>query len=172
MFAKVVNLPVLASLHALRTPAAAEEYLEGHGHSCGGCRACCTTHRTVSPAWEACPHECAGGCAVYATRPAECRSYACLYRSGALVGDERRRPDNLGLIFEAGRSAGVGDYLVAWEVAAGSAGWPQADWLVRQLARQCLVVLQPWAGGPPVIHGPEHQATAWLSENGLSLQCA
>jgi len=62
--------------------------------SCGTCSLCCKLlgiKEIAKPAAQWCPH-ClpgSGGCSIYATRPAECRSFECMWLSSPL-GDEWR----------------------------------------------------------------------------------
>jgi Fe-S-cluster containining protein len=45
-----------------------------------------------------CSHQCASGCGEYESRPVGCRHYTCAWIDG--WGDDRDRPDRLGLLFE------------------------------------------------------------------------
>jgi hypothetical protein len=70
--------------------------------SCGGCTACCTALGVVElkkKMWVRCDEECTSGCSIYDNRPQSCRDFTCLWLTGNIEGDERRRPDQLGLIF-------------------------------------------------------------------------
>jgi hypothetical protein len=93
------------------------------------------------PAGQRCQHECASGCAIYENRPAECRNYNCLWRLGFLKGDERRRPDNIGVIFDL-RSDNV---VAAWETRPGAMDEPNADWLLRRMGEQVNLVVHRYA---------------------------
>jgi hypothetical protein len=160
---RLINLPVLAEVEEY---ASAEAWLESHGPRCGPCRACCTVksvREALTSTYEPCRHECAGGCAIYAERPGPCREYACLWRSGILAGDERRRPDNLGLIIEAGGDEGHRgpSFLLAWEVWPGAAGGPAADWLLRQLTREGLVLVRLHGGGRAYMLGHPELMALW-----------
>lgn len=69
---------------------------------CGDCTVCCTilgVNEIGKLPQETCEHVCADKCAIYENRPHSCREFECLWLSGAIPGDERRRPDNLGLMF-------------------------------------------------------------------------
>ena len=63
------------------------------GRSCGECSMCCKVlgiEALNKPIGTWCPH-CApgrGGCTVYETRPAECRSYECQWLIDKELGDE------------------------------------------------------------------------------------
>lgn len=82
---------------------------------CGTCSACCfllTIPSMKKEAGEPCPQQGAThlagkvavrsehgtGCFIYANRPDECRSYACLWLKGH--GREEMRPDRCGVIFD------------------------------------------------------------------------
>ena len=114
--------------------------------ACGSCTACCTVKRIVElalPQWTRCPHECAAGCNVYAARPPTCRAYNCSWLLGDIPGDERQRPDRLGLIFDVVDEGCGAQSLVAWEV------WPGASYdrgparLLAALRQQATVTLIP-----------------------------
>lgn len=74
---------------------------------CDGCAACCTVIGVKE--LEKAPYEpCSkarkgglGGCVEYATRPAGCRSYECLYSMGFLAVSER--PDRIGILVDAAK---------------------------------------------------------------------
>jgi hypothetical protein len=70
--------------------------------SCGTCTACCsifTIEATNSPAYRWCEHCTPGvGCAVYTDRPAECRNFFCLWRTG--FGTDDDRPDRHGVVID------------------------------------------------------------------------
>jgi hypothetical protein len=89
------------------------------GRACGGCTACCTVFGVAEIAkgpYEACAHA-VGGCAIYASRPAACRGYYCLWLAG--VGRNMERPDRAGYVLDEG----IGDdgpVLVAHEVRPGA----------------------------------------------------
>jgi len=71
------------------------------GRQCGSCTACCTTHAVYDlrkPGNVTCQHSTGTGCAIYETRPSECRDFDCGWLSGWIEG-EQRRPDKLGLVF-------------------------------------------------------------------------
>lgn len=79
---------------------AMEAIAEVSGRSCGDCGECCT----VFPIWEAgkpgmsaCEHSCRG-CAIYESRPSECRMFTCFWLLGMFR--ERDRPDRSHLVFD------------------------------------------------------------------------
>jgi hypothetical protein len=102
--------------------------------SCGGCTACCTVmpvSEINKPGDTPCQHLCAGGCAIYESRPSACRGWRCAWLEGLIPGDERRRPDKCGLIFAWFGWDNTKAFLVALEVWPGAAQ-EQAP-LLRQL---------------------------------------
>jgi len=105
---------------------------------CGDCRACCTVvgvPEIDKANFQPCKHECGTGCSIYPERPGSCRNYFCGWKWGMIEGDERRRPDNLGVIFDfqAFPAPGV---LRAWEVRPGAASEPPARYLMQKLERK------------------------------------
>ena len=94
------------------------------GRECGDCTACCTVLAIVElqkPQRRACDHLCRSGCGIYATRPASCREFHCLWLRGALDADEALRPDRLGVMFDYFVVASSGEsHLIAIEL------WPGA----------------------------------------------
>lgn len=84
-----------------------ERKAETRDHSfrrCDECTACCTVMavheigKFSKPKYTPCKHEC-DGCKIYDHRPEPCRSYECLWLSGA-IRDEFARPDRCGIIFD------------------------------------------------------------------------
>lgn len=78
------------------------------GRECGACFACCEVSAIVDPglvkpAYTLCPHH-RGGCTVYETRFAICRSFHCLWRRLETLNDAAR-PDQLGVLFAFQREA-------------------------------------------------------------------
>ncbi len=73
---------------------------------CGACQACCHTLKILdppSPAGVDCIHQCAAGCSVYSTRPADCEGWSCDWLDGQGEdepwGTDAQRPDKVGLVF-------------------------------------------------------------------------
>lgn len=108
--------------------------------SCGPCTACCVLPRIPDlgklgyrPCKYLYPTD-AGGCGCYTTRPDVCREYQCLWRMGRLVGDERRRPDRLGLMVGVDQ---IDDRVVVevWELWEGAAREYPGRVVVEALAR-------------------------------------
>ncbi len=115
--------------------------------TCGPCTACCTTHAVYEirkPAGQQCRHTCDQGCAIYADRPESCRTFECLWLMGRVIeGDERRRPDRLGLVFGvgvSGRKARIIQCHEVWASAAdsGTPGRYYLDKLSREFAVQLV----------------------------------
>jgi hypothetical protein len=119
---------------------------------CGECQACCTVvgiKELNKPAFQRCGHQCESGCDIYEDRPETCRGYYCLWAAGLLEGDERRRPDRLGVIFDfrpldnSERVATGKDLAIqAWEVWPGALA--DSDWLLRRIAdRYPVLTVKP-----------------------------
>lgn len=76
--------------------------------SCGSCTACCDVigvEEIHKPEFTPCKHLCGTGCKVYQNRPQQCRNYMCGYKALWTPNDEKWRPDNLGVIFDAHKQA-------------------------------------------------------------------
>lgn len=102
--------------------------------SCGECRACCTVlgvRELEKPNYQRCDHECAKGCAIYASRPQTCRDYYCMWAQGLIEGDERRRPDKLGVVFDLNVTLD-GSFVRAWEVWPGARQNSAAHYLLEK----------------------------------------
>lgn len=111
-----------------------------NGRTCGDCTACCrvkSVRELGKPSQTACRHLCQGGCASYASRPASCREYACLWRQGLIEGDERRRPDRLGVLIDYEPFARIPGTvrLVVWEVVPGAAESEKVRYVVDKLLK-------------------------------------
>lgn len=108
--------------------------------SCGPCTACCTLPRIKpeedfpqgKPGYTKCEHLCESGCSKYDDRPALCRDYQCLWRAGIVLGDERERPDRLGLMLTLDGSE---DKIVfdVWELWDGAAENNPGRWFIERL---------------------------------------
>ena len=84
------------------------------GRDCGACTVCCTVPTIDQPgiqkrAGATCRH-CAGGCAIYETRPEVCRNFFCAWRRMEIFGDEWR-PDKSGVFSEL--ETDIPDYLMS-----------------------------------------------------------
>ena len=106
--------------------------------SCGECTACCTVlavDELRKPMRWACDHIHCAGCRIYDTRPQSCREFNCLWLLGEIPGDERARPDRLGVIFDGYQRAGSNESrFVALEIWDGAFAEPAAAALIDQLA--------------------------------------
>lgn len=110
------------------------------GRTCGECTACCTIKAVPElgkPTQAACTHLCRAQCAIYASRPASCRDYACFWRQGLIDGDERRRPDHLGVIIDHEPFALVPGAvrLVVWEIEPGAMKSEKVRFVVEKLLK-------------------------------------
>lgn len=108
------------------------------GRSCGDCTACCTVksvRELGKPSQVACRHVCASGCRIYGQRPTSCREYACFWRQGLIDGDERRRPDQLGVMIDCEPFSRIPGKvrLVIWEVVPGAAKSEKVRYVVDKL---------------------------------------
>jgi len=114
--------------------------------SCGECRACCTVFGVSElgkPYYRPCPHLTENGCGIYECRPASCRGFYCLWLDGVVPGDERWRPDNLGVIFGLSRRAtleGPLVYLEVWEVTEGVMATDRVRYLAHKLDHDLGVI--------------------------------
>lgn len=126
------------------------------GRSCGDCTACCSVksvRELGKPSQTACRHLCQNGCAIYEARPTSCREYACLWRQGLIEGDERRRPDNLGVLIDYEPFARMPGTvrLVVWEMVPGAAHSQKVQYVINKLLatyRQIKAVAYCAAGQP------------------------
>lgn len=110
--------------------------------SCGPCTACCTVI-AVEPLgkepYTPCNHLCTEGCSIYDRKPSVCSTWECAWKSGWIDGDERRRPDQLGVIFEFHGSSGH-SFLWAYEVWPNAFDSPQARYLLQRLEKKEILV--------------------------------
>jgi hypothetical protein len=106
--------------------------------NCGGCTACCTVlavDELRKPMRWACQHLACNGCRIYEARPKGCREFDCLWLRGEIAGNESRRPDRLGIIFDSFRNAATNDpRFVAFEVWTGAFAEPAAAALLAELS--------------------------------------
>ena len=109
------------------------------GRECGDCTACCTVLAIVElqkPQRRACDHLCRSGCGIYATRPASCREFHCLWLRGALDADEALRPDRLGVMFDYFVVASSGEsHLIAIELWPGALAGSLVQSLLAELTQ-------------------------------------
>jgi hypothetical protein len=176
---KLINLDVVPESVLKGSTGDVEGHLAKNGRSCGECRACCTVKEIKAlpepkPCWQPCPNEFEGGCAIWEARPTECREYACLWRGGILEGDQRRRPDRCGILWEI---TGSEEYRLAW--ALGIELWEGArlgqanQYLAGKLAKVRLVVLAHYQSAGADVLGPPGLVRRWhqffLESGGLRL---
>jgi hypothetical protein len=125
---------------------------------CGDCTACCTVmavDEIDKPLGVECQHVCASGCSVYATRPAGCRDFNCIWRYGLLGA--AHRPDKLGIVFDVSRAAVK--TLLARQVWPGA--FEQAAELLDRLVSEGHVnVLVDDSAGTRRVIGPPDQVAA------------
>jgi hypothetical protein len=129
------------------------------GRVCGACTACCSVKSVPElgkPSQTACQHICRGQCAIYSIRPQTCRDYACLWRQGWIEGDERRRPDNLGVLIDYEPFARIPGSirLVVWEIVPGAAQSEKVRYIVGKLleTHQQIKAVAYCAAGQPAHH--------------------
>ena len=140
---------------------------------CGGCTACCKTHEIralAKPPAHWCPH-CLPkqGCAIYAERPAECRSFACLWLRG--YGPDRIRPDRsrvvLGTVDIMVRGRPL-ELVTMNELTPGSLAKPAGQEIVQQLLAGDAILMQLFLQFVPprikFIIPPARQAEATIAE--------
>ncbi|MFC0284652.1 hypothetical protein ACFFJB_13745 [Camelimonas abortus] len=99
------------------------------GRTCGSCTLCCKVMGIAAlakPRGRWCPRCRPGkGCASYATRPQECRSFACLWLGGGFLGDEWR-PDRCKMVLYT--EHGGARLVVQTDPGAGPV-WRREPWL-------------------------------------------
>jgi hypothetical protein len=136
--------------------------LHHSGRSCGECTACCTVlavDELRKPMRWACEHIACNGCRIYDERPQGCRDFDCLWLRGEIVGDESRRPDELGVIFDSFRDAATNEpRFVAFEVWTGAFDEPVAAALLAELSSAREVQLSSRDGSWSTI-GPRSRVT-------------
>lgn len=128
---------------------------------CGECSACCTTLEVPAvqtKAGDACRHQRdGGGCSIYATRPKDCREYACAWKLG--IGSPEQRPDKVGFTITASRkSAGLHPAWLVHELRKGAAFTPEAEAFLQKLANPHVVVVMRDARAIKRIFFPDQRA--------------
>ncbi len=96
------------------------------------------------PCHTTCIHQTGRGCAIYNERPAECKTYKCVWLQGHLP--EEMRPDKIGLIVD---SEGGDEWVVIQECREGSLATPVGRRLLARLAQmatalRCGVRIEPY----------------------------
>lgn len=112
---------------------------------CGDCTACCTVMGVAElnkANYQPCSHNC-GSCAIYNSRPSTCRSWCCGWLLGLIEGDERRRPDKLGLLFNR-ENLGGKPITVAYEVWPGAGRESNNEYLLRKMSQKTPIVLREY----------------------------
>lgn len=116
------------------------------GRSCGDCKACCSSLQVIEidkPLWSGCQNLCETGCGIYPDRPTSCQEFECLWLSGNLEGDERRRPDNLGLMFSIQTAQKIPYPTIGcFEVKPGAV--KAQSYLLRKIAAKYIVWIWPF----------------------------
>jgi len=75
-------------------------------NACGTCRMCCNLLAVADlgkPANRMCEHACSSGCNIYASRPASCADYACIWLQTQATRKPlplELRPDNCGVVLD------------------------------------------------------------------------
>jgi hypothetical protein len=103
---------------------------------CGECKACCTVlavGELKKRNYTHCQHECENGCGIYGEHPDSCKGYMCWWKVGLLQGDERRRPDKLGIIVDYRPAL---DVVLVWEVWPGASEESQARYQIMKLMQK------------------------------------
>lgn len=131
-----------------------------HQRSCGDCKACCVAFPMPflqKKAWEPCRHLVHYGCGNYLGRPQPCRDFQCLFLSGHLEGDERRRPDNLGMLFYntvSPLSEQIGPHVAAMEMEPGAYDRDNVKYLVNRLAQKLFIYVYRYRNAGHDMVGP------------------
>jgi hypothetical protein len=130
---------------------------------CGECTACCTVLGVVElnkPAYTTCRHDC-GRCAIYESRPKTCRIWSCGWLLSHIEGDERRRPDRLGLLFN--REALDGKPItVVYEVWPDAATHSNNAFLLRKMSQQMPIVLRAYQTRKCTVITPDRQKQQYI----------
>ncbi len=141
-----------------------QEIARGSGaaaRTCGSCTGCCYVGGVTSlgkPAYQTCTHASTKGCAIYSTRPQECRDYACLWIEGEFADGDR--PDQIGLMFDLPKAIEQHpDYegiqvICARELWTNARDEPRAATLLMQLS-QSFVIRMTRDGGGTQLMGPQ-----------------
>lgn len=147
-----------------------------NGRSCGSCTACCVLPRIGvesafpdgKPGYTPCDKLCTSGCSVYKNRPELCKDYICLWRAGIIDGDERRRPDQLGLMFTLDTNAKETEIIVeAWELWDKAASENPGRYFIDTIAQKFKVSIR-FYGVPASIR----YVGVWVFELGAALSRA
>lgn len=159
---------------------------------CGECTVCCVlpsilpesphleegkrdytscVHLNVLPSDNNEVHSCKGsGCSVYSTRPDVCRGFSCLWKEGIIDGDERRRPDKLGIMFTTEESNGI-LAIEAWETRPGVFLNHPARGIIDAIAQRKHLAIRFYKVPLSLIYPPEH-GTEFLTRGRLLSELA
>ena len=111
---------------------------------CGPCTACCTVLGVAElekGSFKKCCHL-GTACTIYASRPQSCRTWSCNWLLDQEPGgDERHRPDKLGLIFSFEEMDGHKGILIAFEVWPGASEEPHGKYLLKKMAAKRPVIV-------------------------------
>ena len=127
---------------------------------CGDCQACCFglgVHEINKPMNQPCQHQCPTGCGIYNERPESCRTYQCMWLDGTVPGDERRRPDKLGVIFD--RTCTDPRIVVCREARPGAIESEQVKYVIKWFTDRNKAVYCSYIDGKRAVHGPR-----WVHE--------
>jgi hypothetical protein len=101
--------------------------------SCGDCRLCCKVlgiQELEKEPWSWCRFACSKGCAIYDSRPFECRSYVCSWLAGSFRDEDR--PDRARVVVHVldpprwARDGSTGETHELVEMYASDAGVERA----------------------------------------------
>lgn len=142
--------------------------------ACGHCRECCSIMSVGEwlgkPSHTPCNHLCSTGCAIYANKPRSCTEWRCGWLRGDLSGDEQRRPDKLGVLFD---TADVVNTIRIYECRphAFAERKRQIDFLVNKIKQRwntITIVYIPFRT-TPIASGDRWYDTSkgWADMNGM-----
>ena len=108
---------------------------EADARKCGRCTACCTVlgvDEINKPHMKKCEHEKTHkGCSIYATKPAQCSNFMCLWKMG--FGARKDAPDQIGIVVDVYQNDSDESVLRVSEVWKGALAAPRASAFVSQL---------------------------------------
>lgn len=125
------------------------------GRNCGSCKACCTTHEVKElkkSGYTNCIHECENGCSIHGEHPKSCKEYACLWKLGMIEGDERRRPDNFGILIDT--NTDNEDILVVWETRENGLNNDSVKHFLKRIATKHGLFIKYFNSEKRIILGP------------------
>jgi Fe-S-cluster containining protein len=123
---------------------------------CGSCTVCCTllsVSEINKSMGQDCVHMGEGCCKIYETRPHSCKVFDCMWLTGHIQGDLRRRPDNLGLMFLPPKKVNFPfPVLTVWEVWEGAA--KQNLYILDKLSKHLVLYILRYKSEEREIAGP------------------